>query len=273
VSTVHAWPGRIRADVDTDALDWRAGLLAPVVRLVVEAALEAELATHLADRSQVRPAGVLRRNARNGTRSKTVRTAFGPVTIDAPRDRWGTFDPVVVGKWQRRVVGVDQLTVPLAAHGADPREGAALLGRVYGRPDRGPDGAALAARVAAEVQQRAHRWHQRALPGQARALLVDRAVVRSKDGRVASTPVRTVVAEHPNGWRQLVSLRVAPELECLTGWHDCLVDLAARGLAEVGTVVAAPVPGLEDVVARVWPSALRVDRDRPGARWDEAVPA
>ena len=145
MNVVHAWPNRTGTDVDTEALDWRAGLLAPVVRLVVEGALEAELDAHLADRSQIRPCGVQRRNARNGSRSKTVRTAFGEVTIDAPRDRWGTFDPVVVGKWQRRVVGVDQLTVPLAALGADEREGVALLGRVY----RGPQAAGLATSVLA----------------------------------------------------------------------------------------------------------------------------
>ena len=57
MSTVHARRSRTRADVDTEALDWRSGLLAPVVRIVVEAALEAELDAHLTDGSEPRPAG------------------------------------------------------------------------------------------------------------------------------------------------------------------------------------------------------------------------
>jgi transposase-like protein len=198
-----------------------------------------------------------------------VRTAFGEVTIDSPRDRWGTFDPVAVGKWQRHAVGVDQLTVPLAAHGADLRECMALLSRVYRQPDH-PE---LAAKVAVAVRARLEPWHERVLWPAAHALLVDRAVVRSKDGRLASTPVRTVVAVQPSGRRELVSLRVAPRLECLDTWRACLLDLAGRGLTSVGVVVAAGVPGLDDVVQRVWPDAVRVDRDRPGAPWPESVPA
>jgi len=269
MTVAHPWPARIGTGLDLDALDWRAGLLTPVVRMVVEAALEAELDVHLADHTQPRPVAVLRANARNGSRTKTVRTAFGEVTIDAPRDRWGTFDPVAVGKWQRQAVGVDQLTVPLAAHGGDERECVALLSRVY----RQSDHRQLAARVAVAVRSRVQPWHQRAMPPAAHALLVDRAVVRSKDGRLASTPVRTVVAVHPSGRRELVSLRVAPQLSCLDTWHACLLDLAGRGLTSVGVVVAAAVPGLDEVVRRVWADAVRVDRDRPGAHWDESVPA
>jgi putative transposase len=268
MTLTHAWPTRAAAG-SADALDWRAGLLAPVVRAVVEAALEAELDVHLADRSLPRPPGIARRNARNGTRSKTVRTAFGTVTIDAPRDRWGTFDPVAVGKWQRHVVGVDQLTVPLAAYGADPRESMALLGRVY----RDEASADVPAKVVDRVRARMRPWHQRSLPAATRALLVDRAVVRSRDGRLASTPVRTVVAVQRSGARELVALRAAPQLDCLDTWHECLRDLADRGLADVDVVVAAPVPGLDLVVRRLWPSAARVDRHAPGAIWQEAVPA
>src|SRR5262245_10967611 len=94
--------GAAAAGLDCDNRSFRDGLLAEVTRLVVEAVLEAELTEHLRE-CQTPP--VTRRNGgncRNGTRRKTVWTIAGAVTIDAPRDRWGTFQPVTVGKWQRR---------------------------------------------------------------------------------------------------------------------------------------------------------------------------
>jgi|SRR4051794_32028942 len=73
------------------------GLLTGLTKQVLETALEAELAEHLGyDKHD--PAGRNRGNSRNGTRSKTVVTAVGPVEIDVPRDRDGTFEPVIVRK-------------------------------------------------------------------------------------------------------------------------------------------------------------------------------
>ena len=268
VNVVHARPNRTGTDVDIEALDWRAGLLAPVVRLVVEGALEAELDAHLADRSQIRPCGVQRRNARNGSRSKTVRTAFGEVTIDAPRDRGGR-------------------STPSSSASGSAASSASTSSRSRWRRSAPTSVRASPCWAGSTAGRRLRHWPRacwrrsstgcsRGTAGRCRARparCADRAVVRSKDGRVASTPVRTVVAEHPDGWRQLVSLRAAPQRECLDSWYACLTDLSARGLSDVEAVVAAPVPGLDDVVARVWRDAVRIDRDRPGGRWPEAVPA
>jgi len=60
-------------------------------------------------------------NSRNGTRSKTVLTEIGPVQIDVPRDRDGTFEPGIVRKRQRRLDGVDQIILSLSARGVDDR--------------------------------------------------------------------------------------------------------------------------------------------------------
>jgi transposase-like protein len=57
-------------------------------------------------------------NSRNGRRSKTVLTeAVGPVEIEVPRDRDGTFEPVIVGKRQRRLGDVDTVVLSLYSRG------------------------------------------------------------------------------------------------------------------------------------------------------------
>src|SRR3712207_5693346 len=80
------------------------GLLTGLTKQVLETALEEELSEHLGyDKHD--PVGRNGANSRNGTRTKTVLTEIGPVEIDVPRDRDGTFEPVIVKKRQRRLDG------------------------------------------------------------------------------------------------------------------------------------------------------------------------
>jgi transposase-like protein len=83
------------------------GLLKALTKTVLETALEEEMSDHLGyDKHE--PAGRNRGNSRNGKRSKTVLTdAAGEVDIEVPRDREGSFEPVVVKKRQRRLSDVD----------------------------------------------------------------------------------------------------------------------------------------------------------------------
>lgn len=71
-------------------------------------------------------------NMRNGIRTKTVLTEIRPVEIEVPRDRDGSFEPVIVPKHKRRLDGVDQIVLSLTALGLRTREIAAYFDEVYG---------------------------------------------------------------------------------------------------------------------------------------------
>jgi transposase-like protein len=106
------------------------GLLAGVTRRVLETGLQVEMSEHLGyDKDAVE--GRNRSNSRNGTRSKTVLTEVGPVELDVPRDRDGTFDPQAVRKRQRRLTGVDEMVISLCAKGLTAGEIGAHLAEVY----------------------------------------------------------------------------------------------------------------------------------------------
>src|SRR5918997_1714723 len=66
------------------------------------------------------------------TRTKTVLTEIGPVEIEVPRDRDASFDPVIVGKRQRRLDGIDEIVLSLTARGLATGEIAAHFAEVYG---------------------------------------------------------------------------------------------------------------------------------------------
>ena len=90
------------------------GLLKQLTKTVLETALEVEMEDHLGYPKHA-PEGRDRGNSRNGSRSKTVLTEVGEVELDVPRDRDGSFEPRIVKKRQRRLSGVDELVISLAA--------------------------------------------------------------------------------------------------------------------------------------------------------------
>lgn len=90
------------------------GSLSGLTKRVMEAALEEELTDHLGYEPHD-PAGHHSGNSRNGTRAKSVLTKVGPVSVDVPRDRAGTFEPVIVPKGKRRLEGVDRIVLSLTA--------------------------------------------------------------------------------------------------------------------------------------------------------------
>ena len=107
------------------------GLLTALTKRVLESALEGELTDHLGyDKHD--PMGRGSGNSRNGTRAKTVLTDIGPVEIEVPRDREGSFDPQIVAKRQRRLAGVEDMVLSLSAKGLTHGEISAHLAEVYG---------------------------------------------------------------------------------------------------------------------------------------------
>jgi putative transposase len=107
------------------------GLLQQLTKRVLESALEGEITDHLGYEKHD-PAGDGSGNSRNGTRAKTVLTEVGPVEIEVPRDRDGSFEPQLVKKRQRRLTGVDEMVLSLSARGLTHGDISAHLAEVYG---------------------------------------------------------------------------------------------------------------------------------------------
>ena len=108
------------------------GLLKSITATVLETALGEELTEHLGHEKHQVPTAE-NGNIRDGTRPKTVLTdAAGEVTIAVPRDRAGTFEPVIVKKRQRRLSDVDAVAISLFAKGLTTGEISAHFHEVYG---------------------------------------------------------------------------------------------------------------------------------------------
>lgn len=101
------------------------GLLDGLKKALAERVLNAEMDHHLASDDE---AG----NSRNGYGAKTVLTDTGKLEIAVPRDRQASFDPKLIGKYQRRFPGFDDKIISMYARGMSTREIAGHLRDIYG---------------------------------------------------------------------------------------------------------------------------------------------
>ena len=100
-------------------------------KAIIERAMSAEMTEHLGYKhGEPKPGG--QTNQRNGTSGKTVLTDDGPVDIEVPRDREGSYEPLIVGKHERRFTGFDQKIIAMYARGMTVREIQGYLAEMYG---------------------------------------------------------------------------------------------------------------------------------------------
>ena len=163
-------------------------LLSGLTKNVLEAGLEAEMSEHLGyDRHD--PAGKNTGNSRNGTRSKKVLTDVGPVVLEVPRDRDGSFEPQLVKKHQRRLTGVDEMVLSLVAKGLTTGEVSAHMAGVYGA-DVSRD---TISRITDRILEEMSAWQNRPLDRVYPVVFIDAIVVKIRDGQVANRPVYTAI--------------------------------------------------------------------------------
>src|SRR5688572_23635545 len=104
------------------------GILTGMIQRIVNAALEGELDEHLLTQKEIG-----QKNRRNGHTSKQIDTSMGPVEIHPPRDRESSFEPQIVGKWDRQLgTGVDQQILHLYAAGNSILDIQYQLQKIYG---------------------------------------------------------------------------------------------------------------------------------------------
>ena len=134
------------------------GVLAQLTKRLVERAMSAELTEHLGYEPHQEPPGGVG-NTRNGSTGKTLATEHGPVRIETPRDRKGSFEPQIVRKGQRRFEGFDDKILALYSRGLSTRDIEAHLAEIYGVKV----GRDLISRVTDEVMEDVREWQQRPL--------------------------------------------------------------------------------------------------------------
>lgn len=228
------------------------GLLKALTKTVVEVSLDEEMTDHLGY-AKHDPAGRESGNSRNGSRPKTVITDnAGPVQIEVPRDRNGTFTPQIVAKHQRRLNGVDEIVLSLSAKGLTTGEISAHFAEIYGASVSRETVSRITDRVVEEMTE----WCNRPLDPVYAAIFIDAVHVKIRDGQVANRPIYAAIGVTLSGGKDILGLWAGTGGEGAKFWMSVLTDIKNRGVTDTFFVVCDGLKGLPEVVGNVWPAAI-----------------
>jgi putative transposase len=179
--------------------------------------------------------------------------AAGEVTIEVPRDRAGTFEPVIVKKRQRRLNDVDAVAISLFAKGLTTGEISAHFAEVYGASISKDTVSRITDKVVEEMQA----WSSRPLHAVYAAIFIDAIYVKVRDGQVGNQPFYAAIGVDLNGRRDVLGLWAGQGGgESAKFWMNVLTDLKNRGVADVFFLVCDGLKGLPDSVNAVFPQAI-----------------
>src|SRR5499426_4063142 len=217
-------------------------------KALIERALGAELTHHLGYAAGApKPEAVT--NHRNGSTAKTVLTDDGTVDLDIPRDRQGTFEPVLIPKHERRFTGFDDKILALYARGLTVREIQAFLHEMYA-VEVSPD---LISTVTDAIVEEVTAWQTCPLDRRYAVVFFDALRVKIRDeGVVRSKAVYLALGIRADGTRDILGLWIE-QTEGAKFWMKVFTDLRTRGCEDILIAVTDGLKGMAEALEAVFP--------------------
>ena len=217
-------------------------------KALIERALGAELTHHLGYPPGA-PKPDAATNQRNGRSAKTILTDEGSVDVAVPRDRAGTFAPVLIPKHERRFTGFDDKILALYARGLTVREIQAFLQEMYA-VEVSPD---LISTVTDAIVEEVTAWQARPLDRRYAVVFFDALRVKIRDeGVVRSKAVYLALGIRGDGTRDMLGLWIE-QTEGAKFWMKVFTDLRARGCEDILIAVTDGLKGMPEALEAIFP--------------------
>ncbi|MBX3683659.1 IS256 family transposase [Gordonia sp. (in: high G+C Gram-positive bacteria)] len=231
-------------------LTGESGLLNSLLKATLERGLNTELTEHLGYEAGDADASSFE-NSRNGYSAKTVATEVGDVELRVPRDRNGTFTPMLVRKGQRRLDGLDAMIVSLYAGGMTIRDIQHHLVSTLGTELSHE----TISKITEEVADEVIKWQHRELDALYPVIYLDAIMVKVRDGgHVRNKAAHIAVGVDMDGVKHVLGIWIQ-QTEGAKFWASVCADLSNRGVADVLIVCCDGLTGFAEAIEATWPQA------------------
>ena len=226
------------------------GLISGLTKAVIERVMQTEITEHLGYELHD-PAGRGSGNSRNGTYPKTVLTDVGAVELAIPRDRNGTYEPVLVPKGVSRLGGFDERVIAMYARGMTVRDIQAWLAEMYD-VEVSPD---LISKITDAVLDELKEWQHRPLDAIYPIVYLDAIVCKVRhEGTVRNKAVHIALGVDTDGHKHVLGMWVETN-EGAKFWLKVITEIRNRGVEDVLFVCCDGLKGLPEAIEAVWPQA------------------
>jgi putative transposase len=223
------------------------GIVNQLKRAMVERMLEAEMSHHLG--YEKHEAGKSTGNYRNGKTSKNLITDTGDLEVDIPRDRTGTFEPKLVGKYQRRLPGFDDKIISLYARGMTVREIQGHVEEIY-QTDVSPD---LISTITDEIISEVEAWQLRPLDKVYPIVYLDAIVLKVRDnGHVKNKALYLAIGITIDGNKEVLGMWMSLN-EGAKFWLSVVNELKNRGVEDILIACVDGLKGFPEAINTVFP--------------------
>lgn len=227
-------------------LTGKGGLLAPLIKQLTEAALEAEVESHIAH-------DVLcgNRNRRNGVNKKTIKgTSDGTFELETPRDRNGTFEPQIVKKHQTTISDeIEDKIISMYGLGMSYRDISSHLEEIY----QVSISTATISVITDKIINKVKEWQARPLESLYPFVWLDAIHYKVKDGgKYVSKAVYTILGVRLDGKKEILGLYLS-ESEGANFWLSVLTDLQARGVEDILIASVDGLKGFPEAINAIFP--------------------
>jgi transposase-like protein len=228
------------------------GLIQRLVKDVLENILEGEIEEHLGRNKYERTETneLSKKNYRNGYSSKNLRSSFGDVDLDIPRDRNAEFEPQIIKKYETVCTELDKKVISLYAKGMTTSDIQTEIEDLYGITIS----PSMVSRITDKVMDSAVEWQNRSLDKIYPIVYLDAMYFKVRsNGKIVNKAVYICLGYNMQGYKEILGSWV-DEAEGAKFWLKICTDLKNRGVKEILIACMDGLKGLPEAIKTVFPS-------------------